>query len=399
MTGVRVLISGAGIAGPALAYWLARGGHHTTLVERAGALRAGGQAVDFRGPIHRAVLEKMGIWEAIHERRTRAGELLLVDKKGSVCATLPESMLSGDVEILRGDLCRILYERTRGETDYRFGDRVTRIEDRGGAVDVEFEYAPDETFDVVVGADGLHSSVRAIAMDDEANVLRHRGYRIASFATPNLIDRARGAASFCEPGRGVVLTATSPTHGRALLVSTADPTGTRHRDSEPLGEKRQVAERFAGMGWRVPSVLQALESAPDLYVDDIATVHVARYSKGRVVLLGDAAQGGTLGGQGTSVAIVGAYVLAHELSQHASSSDPAPAFARYENAMRPYAAGCQKGAVRAGQFLAPRTRFGIATRNFMYGVLTSRRLAGTFERLVRSAASDFVLPEYASTSA
>jgi 2-polyprenyl-6-methoxyphenol hydroxylase-like FAD-dependent oxidoreductase len=385
----RVLVSGAGVAGPSFAYWLARAGHRTTVVERAPALREGGQAVDFRGPVHRAVLERMGIWEAIHQQRTHPGELLLVDQEGCVRATLPEAMLSGDVEILRGDLCRILYERTRHVADYRFGDRIVRIDDRGGSVDVEFEHGPPETFDFVVGADGLHSGVRALAFADENQVLRHHGYRIASFGIPNVLDQRRGAASFCEPGRGVCVTANGDGEARALLVSTGGPITAEDRD--PDAQKRVLAERFAGMGWRVPQVLECLRHATDLYVDAIATVHVDRYAKGRVTLLGDAAQGGTLGGQGTSLSIVGAYVLAHELSR---SSDPATAFARYEERMRPYATRCQSGAVRAGQFLAPRTRLGISTRNVVYAALTSRLLGGTFERLVRSAASDFSLPEY-----
>jgi 2-polyprenyl-6-methoxyphenol hydroxylase-like FAD-dependent oxidoreductase len=387
----RVLVSGAGIAGPALAYWLARAGYPTTVVERAPALREGGQAVDFRGPVHRAVLERMGIWEAIQQERTHAGELLLVDGEGAVRATLPEAMLSGDVEILRGDLCRILYDRTRDTVDYRFGDRIVRIDDRGDSVAVEFERGPSETYDFVVGADGLHSSVRALAVADESRALRHHGYRIASFGIPNVLDRRRGAASFCEPGRGVCVTATGHGEARALLVSTGGPMTADDRD--PDVQKRVLAERFAGMAWKVPEVLECLRYATDLYVDAIATVHVDRYASGRVVLLGDAAQGGTLGGQGTSVSIVGAYVLAHELSQ---APDPKVAFARYEERMRPYAARCQRGAVRAGQFLAPGTRFGVAARNLVYAALTSRALGGTFERLVRSAASDFALPEYAA---
>ena len=139
MTQTRVLVSGAGIAGPALAYWLARAGHHATVVERSAALREGGQAVDFRGPVHRTVLERMAIWDAIHQHRTRLGELHLVGPDGAVRATLPEAMMSGDVEIQRGDLCRILHERTRGGVDYRFGDRITRIDDDGRSVKVEFE--------------------------------------------------------------------------------------------------------------------------------------------------------------------------------------------------------------------------------------------------------------------
>jgi 2-polyprenyl-6-methoxyphenol hydroxylase-like FAD-dependent oxidoreductase len=394
MTQARVLVSGAGIAGPALAYWLARAGHRATVVERSPALREGGQAVDFRGPVHRTVLERMDIWDAIHQHRTRSGELHLVGRDGAVRATLPEAMMSGDVEILRGDLCRILHERTRGAVDYRFGDRITRIDDDGRSVKVEFERAAADTYDFVVGADGLHSGVRALVFGDESRSLRHRGYRIASFGLPNLLDGRRGAASFCEPGRGVCLTATSPGEGRALLVSIGGPITEEDRDPGP--QKRALAARFAGMGWRVPRVLECLTDAADLYVDAIATVHVDRYARGRVVLLGDAAYGGTLGGQGTSLAMVGAYVLANELSL---ASDPAAAFARYEARIRPYATRCQRGAARAGGFFAPRTRFGVALRDVMYGVLTSRALGGTFERMVRAAASDFALPRYGGAGA
>jgi 2-polyprenyl-6-methoxyphenol hydroxylase-like FAD-dependent oxidoreductase len=388
MKQMKVLISGAGVAGPALALCLARAGARVTIVERASALREGGQAVDFRGPVHRQVLERLGIWDAIHERRTQAGELLLIDEKGVPRARLPEAMLAGDVEITRGDLCRLLYERTRSLAEYRFGERIVALTQNESSVRVQFEHAAGEDFDIVVGADGLHSATRALAFSGVSTSLRHHGYRVASFAIPNLLGRARGASAYSEPGRCVSVSAISATQARALLVYTA-PAGDDDRD--PQRQKAALRERFRGMGWRAGEVLRALDNAADLYLDSIATVHVQSYAQGRVVLLGDAAYGGTLGGQGTSLAIVGAYVLANELER---ADTVEQAFARYEQQLRPYASGCQKGATRVGGFFAPRTAFGIVCRNAVYRFLTSRLMARLFERLVKSSASDFVLPPY-----
>jgi 2-polyprenyl-6-methoxyphenol hydroxylase-like FAD-dependent oxidoreductase len=382
----HVLISGAGIAGPALALCLTRQGFASTIVERAPALREGGQAVDFRGPIHRAVLERLGLWEPIQAERTDPSTLVLLDRAGRPCATLPEVMMGGDVEILRGDLSRILYERTRHATDYRFGDRITRLTPLEGCVGVEFEHGAPATFDLVVGADGLHSGVRALAIADEAHVLRHHDYRIATFALP----RWRDAVIYSVPGRAVCIQPHSDQAARALLVYAAPPLDDERRD--PDAQKRTLRQTFAGIGWEVPRVLEALDRATDLYVDAIGTIHVDRYAQGRIALLGDAAYGGTLGGQGTSLAIVGAYVLAGELGK---GGEPADAFQRYEAVMRPYATQCQKIAMRVGSFFAPKTGFGLWLRNNVYRLLTSPRLLGLFERMVKHAATDFTLPEYA----
>jgi 2-polyprenyl-6-methoxyphenol hydroxylase-like FAD-dependent oxidoreductase len=297
-------------------------------------------------------------------------------------------MAGGDVEILRGDLCRLLYERTRANTDYRFGDHIVALEDRGDSVAVTFEHGPPESFDFVVGADGLHSGVRALAFGAEARFLRHHAYRLASFAMGNVLGRASGAAMYSVPGRAACIFARSDREARALLVHAGAPLGDERHDVD--GQRRALKETFAGLGWEVPRVLDALDRATDLYIDAIATVHLDRWSQGRVVLLGDAAYGGTLGGQGTPLAIVGAYVLAGEIAR---SADRTAAFARYEARLRPYAMRCQKGAARAGSFFAPTTQLGLALRNTFYSILTSPRLLPWFERMVKAAATDFVLPD------
>ena len=389
----RVLISGAGIAGPALAYWLGRYGMHATVVERAPGLRLGGQAVDFRGPVHRAVLEKMGIWQAIHERQTAPGKMVLLNQAGAPHATLPEVIATEDVEILREDLIDILYQRTRHASTYRFGDRITRIEERDGGVHVRFERGEPEVFDLVVGADGLHSDMRALAFGEEQRWLRHHGYRMATFSVPRLTEGSDMQIFSVPGGRSAALATGAGGGSRAILIHLGAPVAAR---PDLAAERVGLRKTYAGMTWHVPAILDALDVADDLYLDSISTVHVDSYARGRVALLGDAAYGGTLGGQGTSLGIVGAYVLASEI---ATAPDHRVAFQRYEALMRPYATGCQKGAMRAGMFFAPRTAWGLWIRNAAHWVLAKPRFVKWFERMAKADAESFVLPEYSPSAA
>lgn len=394
----KVLISGAGIAGPALAHCLAGAGYEPVVVERAPALREGGQAVDFRGPVHREVLERLGLWEPIHARRTVGNELVMVNRRGQPIATLPGVMMSGDVEILRGDLSRLLYELTAAHTPYRFGDWAVELEQRGAEVCVRFASGTTESFGLVVGADGLHSGIRALAFGDESLLLRHHGYRLATYSLPNVTGLRPGRAlAYAEPGRSMMV---SPEPGgsrcRAQFVFAGPPMNAEAR-RDPAQLQREVVEAYRGAGWEVSRILAELPNAPDAYFDQIGSVHLDRYSHGRVVLLGDAAYGGTLGGQGTSLAVVGAHVLANELK--VSNGDPATAFARFEALLRPYATECQKGAKNVGSFFAPKTQLGLAARNLIYRALTSRLLIAQFEKLVKASASSFELPAYGAGQA
>ena len=378
----RILVSGAGIAGPALAWALAdHRRFHVTLVERAPALRKGGHAVDFRGHVHRDVLHRLGLWEAIQERRTNGTNVILLNRRAERVARLPSVMMSGDVEIVRGDLCALLHERTAASAEYRFGEQITRIDRRC----VTLSSGVTETYDLVVGADGLHSRVRALAFGPESDFLEHHGYRLAVFSHANVLGLDGEEVLYTEPGRSLMVSA-----DRALMIFAGGPLGPERSDPDTMRRLLRAAYRDAG--WRTQRVLEALDSADDLYVDQIATIAINRYSTGNVVLLGDAAWGGTLGGQGTPLAVVGAYVLAGELTK-AGHNLPA-ALARYEAIMRPYATACQKGAARAGSFFAPRTRFGVVCRDLFYRAMTSRLLIGRFENMVKASATTFELPVY-----
>jgi 2-polyprenyl-6-methoxyphenol hydroxylase-like FAD-dependent oxidoreductase len=199
----KVLISGASIAGPALAFWLSRYCARVTVVEKAPALREGGFAVDFRGHVHRTVLTRMGIWDELHARQTHMGRLTIVDAEGRDLVDLPAAFMSGDVEIFRGDLSRILYERTRDAVEYVFGDSITAMTVDADGVDVTFDHGAPRRFDLVVGADGLHSNVRRLAFGDESQYLRFLGYYVAGFDMPNHLGLDRTAKIYNEPGRMV----------------------------------------------------------------------------------------------------------------------------------------------------------------------------------------------------
>ncbi|QUH02565.1 FAD-dependent monooxygenase [Saccharopolyspora erythraea] len=393
MNNGNVLISGAGVAGPSLAYWLHRSGFTVTVVERAPAPRGGGQAVDFRGPAHLGVLERMGVLDEIRRHRTRMGRQSVVDATGRRLVDLPAEFTGGDVEIERGELVRILHDATRGNAEYVFGDRVTSLEQTPGGVDVTFERAGPRTFDLVVGADGLHSGIRALAFGPDSRFLHYLGHCFASFTVPNHLGLRRTALGYCVPNRGAAIAATGdPDVARAILVFAAPDAGYDRYDLQQ--QKELLAETYGDVGWEVPRLLAALPDTTDLHFDSISRVDLDRYSTGRVVLLGDAGYGAALGGQGTGLAVVCAYVLATELA--AARGDHRVAFERYERRIRGYATECQKGAARVGPFFAPPTRAAIWRRNQLYRVLSSRAGSGFFRWLGARAASAIELDRAAA---
>jgi len=191
MKNQNVLISGASVAGPALAFWLSRYGFRTTIVERAPALRPGGYAVDFRGASVR-VLERMGLLAEVQRLQTRIGAITIVDRENKKVASMPDGFTSGELEILRGDLAWVFHEATRNTTEYIFGDSIASLEESDAGVDVTFLSDRRRRFDLVVGADGLHSKLRSVAFGDEAKFVRHLGYyvSISPFPTTSISTEA-----------------------------------------------------------------------------------------------------------------------------------------------------------------------------------------------------------------
>ncbi|MEV5611734.1 FAD-dependent monooxygenase [Streptomyces sp. NPDC052225] len=389
-----VLVSGASIAGPAIAFWLSRQGARVTVVEKAPALREGGFAVDFRGSVHRTVLTRMGIWDELHRIQTDMGRQVIVDADDTERVDLPAHLMSGDVEVFRGDLSRLLYERTKDTVAYVFGDSIATLTETPTGVDVTFDRGAPRTFDLVVGADGLHSHTRRLAFGDESRYLRFLGYYVAGFDMPNHLGLDRTARLYTEPGRTAMINNYDGDPGRAGACVVFRSQELTYDRKDLAQQKRIVAEKLRGMAWpHVEQMLEALDRSDELYFDAIAQIHIDRISQGRVILLGDAGHGATMGGIGTGTALVSAYVLAGELV--AARGDHRTAFAAFEAAITKYAKGCQKTSGNAGPFLAPATEKKMRSRDRAYRMLSSRLLAGFFKRLTEKTASNLTLKDYA----
>ncbi|NKY43417.1 FAD-dependent oxidoreductase [Nocardia cerradoensis] len=332
------MVAGASIAGPALAHWLVRRGAEVTVVERAPELRPGGQAVDARG-VTKEVIRRMGLDAAVRAARTETAGAYTVDADGAVLETFRADDDGGDgyiseIEILRGDLSRVLYDDTHDDVEYIFDDRIAELTQDTDGVDVVFASGARRRFDLVIGADGLHSALRAMVFGPREEFIRHLGRALAFYSVPNEFGIDRWLVDFQESGRSAGLRPLpDATQAMAMFSFPAADLDVDYRDV--AAQKRLLRERMAGMGWLTARILEHLDDTPDFYLDQVAQVVMDRWSSGRVGLLGDAAfSSSPLSGQGTGLALVGAYLLAGELA--AADWDPAVGFARYEALMRPY---------------------------------------------------------------
>ncbi|AGL18188.1 FAD-dependent monooxygenase [Actinoplanes sp. N902-109] len=384
---MRILISGAGIAGPALAWWLRTAGIETLTVDTVAGVRPGGQTVDIRGAA-RTVVERMGILPDIRRHRSAERGIAGVDARGRRRWEMPAGLFGGEgiiaeLEIPRSDLVRILHAGAGPVVQ----DRITALtQDRRG-VGVTFASGHSDRFDIVVGADGVHSGVRALAFGPEDRFVRHLGAGTAWFTMPDpggldgwfLMHNAPGGrVAGLRPGPGGT--------AMASLTFRSGPVRYDRGTVVPL-----LAERFAGVGWRVPELLAAAQQAEDLYVDAVCQVRAEPWSHGRIVLLGDAGYcGSPLTGLGTSMALVGAYVLAGRIA--ADPADPVAALQAYRRILQDYvSAGLRlpPGGVRA---FAPRSRIMIGLRGASMRMMTRRPWRGLMDAQAAKAGA-ITLPD------
>ncbi|MCP2259979.1 2-polyprenyl-6-methoxyphenol hydroxylase [Streptoalloteichus tenebrarius] len=399
MRQTNVLVVGASIAGPALAYWLRRYGASVTVVERAPALREGGYKVDVRG-VAVDVVRRMGLLEEVRRRTTDMRGGTFLNGAGRVVATLGADVIGfrdpGDLEIFRGDLARVLYDATREDVEYLFDTSVTRIEPRHDGVRVDFSRGEPRTFDLVVGADGVHSLVRRLTFGPEERFAHDLGLSVAIFTVPNHLDLDRWELVSSGVGRVVnVYSVRQDAHAKAQFFFRTPEKPYDRRDVRR--QQEILVEAFAGQGWEVPALLAAMPTSPDFYFDSLSQVRMPRWSSGPVVLLGDAAYcPSPASGQGTSLALVGAYVLAGELA--AAGGDHRVAFARYEEEMRGFVELNQKLGRDSVRQMVPGSRWEASLRALMLRVMPylpgKDRVMEKVMKSMREAAHGITLRDY-----
>ncbi|TRX43063.1 FAD-dependent monooxygenase [Flavobacterium restrictum] len=345
---INILISGASVAGLTTAYWLVKYGFKVTIVERASHIRAGGQALDVRGPALE-VAKRMGILDTIRNNSTKLKGMSVVDAlsaketfsstEGTITAGRFDSP---DVEILRDDLCRVLFETVGNQVTYIFNDSILSIDQDQTGVDVTFTNAAPQRFDLVIGADGLRSNVRKMVFSPDEQFIRYLGYYVAIFTIPNFLNLDYWEVFFENEGIPLATYIVKEKNSEArtyLGFGSEKPIDYDHRDI--ASQKQLINERVENIGLEIPKIKEYMQDSSNFYFDSINQIIMDSWSKGRVVLVGDAGYSASLStGQGTTVAMVGAYVLAGELATH--KYDLQKAFSNYESELREYVNNNQK---------------------------------------------------------
>ena len=392
MTAKTVLISGAGIAGPTLAYWLDRYGFDTTIVEKAPRLRTGGYIIDFWGAGFE-VAARMQLLDEIQRQGYAVEKVTVVNRTGKQVAGFPaaafaRATLGRYVSLPRGDLASLIFARIEGRVETVFGDSVSTIAEANHGVRVTFAGGVEREFDLVVGADGLHSRIREIVFGPENRFERFLGYKAAAFGIDGYRPRDELIyVMYTEVGRQVARFAMRDDRTMFLFIFA---------DAEPesggvAAQKELLRRRFAGCEWECPSILDAIDRSCEFYFDRVSQIQMDVWSQGRVVLVGDAAHCvSLLAGQGSALAMAGAYILAGEL--HRAGGDYATAFQRYQAILEPLVRAKQKAALGFAGAFAPESRFRLWLRNRIFNLLRIGWIADF--AVGRDLADRISLPDY-----
>ncbi|TPI67285.1 FAD-binding domain [Mesorhizobium sp. B3-1-3] len=366
MANRTVLISGGGIAGPTLAFWLKAGGFQPTLIEQAPRLRTGGYVIDFWG-LGYWIAEKMGLEADINHVGYHVREMCIVNGSGKRVAGFGTNVFgeltnNRYVTLGRSDLSRLLFEKIKDTTEVFFDNEITGLDEQAEGVCVLLKNGDERAFDLVIGADGLHSGVRRLAFGPQDQFEKKLGYAVAAFEVEGYRPRDEDVyLMYGQPGRMVGRFTMHHNRTLFLFVFTVD------RDPLPtaLGQqKAMLRKKYKDGRWECPRILAELDRTAELYFDSVSQVMMNTWSRGRLALTGDAAFCvSLLAGQGSALAMISAYVLAGELLK--ADGRHQEAFFRYETFLRDYIRTKQQGAARFAAALAPRTQFGLLFRNLV----------------------------------
>lgn len=354
---LTVLISGAGIAGATLAALLGRAGHQVTVVERDQGVRSSGNPVDVRGGAY-DLAWRLGVLDRLHEAATKVRQLIFVDDAGRAVASMRTRQAEDrEVEVPRADLSAILIEAGREDAEFLFDEMITAMHPDPAGVQVIFEGAAPRRFDLVVGADGIHSAVRRLAFGPEADFAEHLGMYVATAKIGLPMERDDTVIMHNEPGTAVAMHPGMGTSGAAFMFRSR----TRLDHDDPAAGRELLRHVYRDVGWRAQELLDAYLAADDPYFASVSRIRIPSWSRGRVTLIGDAASCVSLFGDGSSSAMEGAATLTASLS--AFPHDIQTALARYESVQRSIIRPRQRGVWLASHLLIPRSQLGIRLRN------------------------------------